>query len=222
MHERVSEVVKNGCCPLCSQMSSEEFWRDRRREYMRCGNCRLIWVPSKFHISAEAERSEYDLHQNDPSDMGYRRFLGRLATPLLAQLKTGACGLDFGSGPGPTLSTMMQEAGYSVDIYDIYYANDSAVFEKTYDFITATEVVEHLREPKFELERLFAMLKPGGVLAIMTKLALDVNAFASWHYKNDKTHIAFFSSETFRWLANKWGCTAMFAAPDVIFLTKNM
>lgn len=202
-------------------MSSEEFWRDRHREYMRCGECRLIWVPNEFHVSAEAERSEYDLHQNDPSDRGYRNFLGRLATPLLTRLETGACGLDFGSGPGPTLSMMMQEAGYSVDLYDIYYANDAAVFEKKYDFITATEVVEHLREPGFELERLFAMLNPGGVLAIMTKLALDVTAFASWHYKNDKTHIVFFSNETFRWLASKWDCTVVFAAADVVFLARN-
>ncbi len=202
-------------------MSSEEFWRERHREYMRCGDCRLIWVPRAFHVSAEEERAEYDLHQNEASDMGYRRFLGRLATPLLAQLKTGARGLDFGSGPGPTLSVMMHEAGYSVDLYDLYYANDSAVFETKYDFITATEVVEHLREPGFELERLFGMLRPGGVLAIMTKLALDVNAFASWHYKNDKTHIAFFSDDTFRWLASTWNCTVEFAAADVVFLTKN-
>ncbi len=172
-------------------------------------------------MPSEVERAEYDLHENDPSDVRYRRFLGRLATPLLAQLTLGACGLDFGSGPGPTLSLMMREAGYSVDIYDLYYAKDSSIFEKKYDFITATEVVEHLRNPRFELDRLFAMLRPGGVLAIMTKLARDAQAFSSWHYKNDKTHIAFFSAETFLWLGANWNCDVEFISADVVFLSKN-
>tara|TARA_R110002073_G_scaffold123819_10_gene267942 strand:- start:116179 stop:116862 length:684 start_codon:yes stop_codon:yes gene_type:complete len=217
----VSTSVLGDRCPLCGEAVSEEFWRDRRREYLRCQVCSLVWVPSRFHVSAEAEQAEYELHQNDPSDIGYRNFLGRLATPLLARLSTGASGLDFGAGPGPTLSIMMREKGYSVDTYDLYFNPDAAVFKNTYDFITATEVVEHLRDPGAELRRLFAMLRPGGVLAIMTKLALGPAEFSTWHYKNDKTHIVFFSAATFLWLAATWKCTVTFEAADVIFLAKN-
>lgn len=216
------DELETACCPLCSATEIEGFWRDSKREYMRCQTCALIWVPSRFHVSVDLEKAEYDLHENNSNDLGYRKFLGRLATPLLAQLGPESCGLDFGSGPGPTLSLMMQEAGHLVDIYDLYYANDSSIFEQSYDFITATEVVEHLRIPKLELDRLFGMLRPGGVLAIMTKLARDVQAFSSWHYKNDKTHIAFYSEDTFRWLARTWNCQVKFIAADVIFLSKPM
>ena len=217
----VTTILDAMRCPLCGEAESEEFWRDRRREYLRCQVCSLVWVPSRFHVSAKAEKAEYELHQNDPSDIGYRNFLGRLAAPLLARLATGARGLDFGAGPGPTLSIMMREKGYAVDTYDLYFNSDSTVFKKKYDFITATEVVEHLRDPRRELERLFSMLQPGGVLAIMTKLALGAAEFSTWHYKNDKTHIVFFSEDTFRWLAATWKCTVTFEAADVIFIMKS-
>lgn len=182
--------------------------------------CALISVPSRHHVSADEERAEYDLHQNEPGDAGYRTFLGRLANPLMARLEPGARGLDFGCGPGPTLSVMLAEAGFHVDLYDLYYEPDPEVFLKRYNFITATEVVEHLAEPKRELERLYSMLVPGGVLAIMTKLATSKEAFSKWHYKNDKTHISFFSRETFGWLAQHWQAELELVGADVIFLSK--
>ena len=115
---------------------------------------------------------------------------------------------------------MLEEAGYPTETYDPLYASDTSVFERNYDFITATEVVEHLSDPKFELPRLYSMLVPGGVLAIMTKRVTNKEAFASWHYKNDRTHVVFFSEETFSWLASQWSAQVEFVAPDVVFVTK--
>lgn len=166
------------------------------------------------------ERHEYDLHINSPEDEGYRHFLNRLLEPMNATLPPGSSGLDFGSGPGPTLSLMFKQAGHRVSIYDKFYAPDSTVFEQPYDFITATEVVEHLQQPITELERLWHCLKPGGVLGIMTKLALDRERFAHWHYKNDLTHISFFSRESFEWLSLHWEADLQFIANDVILLHK--
>ena len=72
-----------------------------------------------------------------------------------------SCGLDFGSGPKPTLSVMFEEAGHCMTTFDYFYENVPSAFERQYDFITATEVVEHLHNPKEELERLWACLKQG-------------------------------------------------------------
>ncbi|WP_245542721.1 hypothetical protein [Psychromonas ossibalaenae] len=36
---------------------------------------------------------------------------------------------------------MLHEAGHTVALYDIYYLPDAYVLEKTYDFVTATEVI---------------------------------------------------------------------------------
>lgn len=207
-------------CPLCHSYDTEVFCQDKVREYWRCAQCALVSVPRRFHLSPASERAEYDLHENDTQDPGYRRFLSRAATPLMARLSPRARGLDFGCGPGPALALMLEEAGFPTETYDPFYASDAGVFEKQYDFITATEVVEHLSDPKFELQRLYSLLVRGGVLAIMTKRVTNQDAFATWHYKNDKTHVVFFSEETFSWLASKWSAQVEFVAADVVFLTK--
>jgi len=136
------------------------------------------------------------------------------------RLAPGSHGLDFGSGPGPTLSLMFEEIGHSMAIYDYFYAKDSSVLQKQYDFITATEVLEHLHDPGKELDRLWTLLKPGGNLGLMTRLVPDWETFARWYYKNDPTHVCFFSLSTFQWLAGRWRAEVAFVAKDVILFYK--
>ena len=181
----------------------------------------LVFVPERFHLSLEDEKKRYDLHQNNPSDQGYRKFLRRLFDPLSAKLVPHAKGLDFGCGPGPTLSVMFEEAGYSMNLYDPFYAPHEEVFNNTYDFIITTEVIEHLRTPLVELKKLFGCLKPGGILGLMTKLVIDQQAFQKWHYINDETHICFFSKITFQWLADTLHARIEFVGNDVIMLYKD-
>lgn len=207
-------------CPLCGGLQSGPFHQDRRREYLRCPDCRLVFVPPVYHLSRKAEKAEYDRHQNRPDDPGYRRFLNRLFLPLQTRLAPGSKGLDFGSGPGPTLALMLTEAGHDVALYDPFYATDRAVLDQRYDFITATEVVEHLHRPGPELDRLYRHLLPGGLLGIMTKRVIDRVRFARWHYINDPTHVCFFSRATFTWLANHWGARLDIVDRDVIIISK--
>ena len=151
-------------CPLCASTKTSLFHVDRHRAYFVCDACTLVFVPPTFFLSPAEEKAEYDLHENSPDDAGYRRFLSRTCEPVVARLSPASEGLDFGCGPGPTLSVMFEEAGHTVALYDPFYANDPSVFERQYDFITATEVVEHLHRPRAELDRLWSSLQPGGVL----------------------------------------------------------
>ncbi len=54
----------------------------------------------------------------------------------------------------------------------------------------------------------------------MTKLVRDRAAFATWHYKNDPTHVCFFSARTWRWWARHQGARVEFVGDDVILLAK--
>jgi hypothetical protein len=216
-----SEIaIENIACPLCQANNVSEFSADKRRNYLSCRVCGLVFVPPSQLLSAADEKKRYDLHQNSSEDAGYRRFLGCLFTPLNQRLVPGSSGLDFGSGPVPTLSRMFEKAGHAVTIFDHYYEHAPSALERQYDFITATEVVEHLREPRKELERLWACLKCGGWLGIMTKSAVGRIAFSSWHYKNDLTHICFFSRATFAWLAAAWSADLTFPDEDVVLFRK--
>jgi SAM-dependent methyltransferase len=216
-------------CPLCSGAVAF-YCKDTRREYFQCVVCELVSVPRAQHLKQTEEKAHYDLHQNCPSDQGYRAFLKRVFDPLTAKIEQDAAeqgrsisdfhGLDFGSGPGPTLSLMFEEDGYSMAIYDSFYAADDSVFLQQYDFITATEVVEHLSAPAVEINKLWQILKPDGWLGIMTKRVTGRDAFTTWHYKNDPTHIVFFSDGTFLWLADKLDAQLEFIGADVVLLKK--
>ncbi len=208
-------------CPLCQTKDTINIYTDKNREYLQCQTCQLIFVPPKFFLSPDDEKARYDTHQNSPDDPKYRAFLSRLFIPLQNRLPPKSYGLDFGSGPGPTLSIMFEEAGHSMDIYDHFYAPNSAILDTQYDFITATEVVEHLYQPRQALDRLWAMLKPGGILGIMTQLVPNQEAFAEWYYKRDPTHVCFFSCTTFEWLADQWHAVLTLKENNVILLEKN-
>ena len=207
-------------CPLCSSDDIDPFCEDENRTYLNCSNCKLVFVPQYYWLSAEDEKATYDLHENDPRDQGYRQFLSRLSTPLMARLEARQKGLDFGCGPGPTLSILLEAHGQQVDLYDPIYYNDPSVFHNQYDFICATEVVEHLHDPKREFAALFKMLKPGGWLGIMTKLVMNQQAFRQWHYIRDMTHICFYSQLTFEYLAQHFDARLEVVGHDVMLLNK--
>jgi hypothetical protein len=208
-------------CPLCLGTSSTPFLTDKTRDYLTCPTCQLIHVPVHQYLTDGAEKAQYDLHKNNPDDAGYRQFLSRVSQPLLERLADSSHGLDFGCGPGPTLSVMMELAGHRVSLYDLFYHPDTHALKVSYDFITATEVVEHLAKPGTELDRLWSLLKPAGWLAIMTKRATDFEGFKNWHYKADPTHISFFRDATFDWLGAKWQSSPEFLASDVVFFQKS-
>ena len=206
-------------CPLCGSREHAHYHQDRRT-YLECQNCAMVFVKPEDRLPADEEKSRYDLHNNDPSDVNYRQFLSRLLIPLTKEISPGSKGLDFGSGPGPTLSIMLEEAGHEMNIFDIFYAPDASVFDEEYDFITASEVLEHLHQPIFELDRLWSCLKPNGWLGLMTNRLPEPDAFPNWYYKNDDTHVCFFDLESFRWLAKRWNARLVVASAEVVLLEK--
>jgi 2-polyprenyl-3-methyl-5-hydroxy-6-metoxy-1,4-benzoquinol methylase len=179
-----------------------------------------VFVPPEFRLDADSEKAHYDHHENSLDDMGYRAFLSRLALPLLERLSANASGLDFGCGPGPALAKILTESGHSVSLYDIYYYPDTSVLNHTYDFVSATEVIEHLYHPNKVWEQWLSLVKPGGWLAIMTKQVSDLAGFTNWHYKLDMTHVVFFSRSTFEFLARRDNLNIEFIGNDVILLKK--
>ncbi|GAA4362411.1 class I SAM-dependent methyltransferase [Kangiella marina] len=207
-------------CPLCLSSETKQYFEDKNRRYEICKRCDLIFVSPEFHLNQADEKKIYDLHQNSPDDEGYRRFLNKLLTPLTQKLPQAASGLDFGCGPGPAIQPLLESQGYTVSNYDLYYYQDNTALNQQYDFITCTEAIEHFSQPRKELELLDELLKIEGYLGIMTKRPLSVEAFANWHYKNDPTHISFFSEATFHWIGDWLNYTVEFPSNDTAILHK--
>jgi 2-polyprenyl-3-methyl-5-hydroxy-6-metoxy-1,4-benzoquinol methylase len=116
--------------------------------------------------------------------------------------------LEFGCGPGPVLAKLLENEGAKVTKYDKFFFDDESYKEKKYDFITSTEVFEHLQHPKESLAELAELLKPGGMIAIMTNFHLnDTDRFLKWWYRRDPTHISFFNKRVFEVLTKKLNLT---------------
>ncbi|WP_372639550.1 class I SAM-dependent methyltransferase [Ancylomarina sp.] len=209
-----------GKCPLCRSENTSFYYEGESREYYSCIDCGLVFVPQVFFITYEAEKVKYDQHENFPDDLVYQDYLKQIMNPVLDRISEGASGLDFGSGPGPTLSKMFESRGFQTDIYDAYFAPNEEVFNKSYDFITACEVVEHLHKPQMELDRLFGLLKPNGVLAIKTQILSSKEEFPTWYYKRDMTHVCFFSDQSMRFLADKWKVEMVSVKSNVVLFIK--
>ncbi len=207
-------------CPLCYSARVRLYAEVQGRRYLGCSTCRLTFLDPVQRLSAPAEQAHYGTHENDPMDPSYRRFLSQLSGPLVARLPTGTEGLDYGSGPGPTLSLMLEEQGYRVQIFDPFFSADASVLARTYDFITATEVVEHFFSPREEFDQMNRMLRPGGWLAIMTETLREERAFSTWRYARDPTHVCFFHPATLRWIAEHYGWSMESPQQNVILFHK--
>lgn len=207
-------------CPLCENSDTLVFCTVNGIAYLRCRDCLLTWMSQENLPDRAEEKRQYDLHENDPGDPDYRRFLARLWEPLRERLPEGSTGLDFGCGPGPALAAMAGEAGFPVALYDPIYFPDKSALDRCHDFITCTEVVEHLHHPATEFHLFDRLLRPGGWLGIMTGWLEDDAGFARWHYRRDPTHVCFYRRETLHWLANHYGWSLWLPARNVALFRK--
>jgi SAM-dependent methyltransferase len=208
-------------CPLCAAMEARPLGTAHGRDYFDCERCGLAFLDPTQRPTLDAARARYDTHRNDPDDDGYRAFLSRLADELAARVPAGAQGLDYGSGPGPALSRMMTEAGRPTVDYDPLYANDAALLERTYDFIACSETAEHFIDPAAEFERLNRMLRPGGLLGVMTTMRDDARPFLHWWYVRDATHVCFYRPRTMEWIARSHAWTLELPRTNVALFRKH-
>lgn len=203
-------------CPLCNSTSDCTIKGADGRKYCRCMECKLIFVPESDHLSLADERARYETHQNSIENAGYVEFLNRLLEPVSDYLEPGMRGLDYGCGPGPTLSKLARERGFVCDDYDPLFMN--AVLEKEYDFILSTECFEHFRKPELEISRILNILAPRGILGIMTEVWQDTESFSNWYYTRDPTHVCFYHLETILHMCDAFAMHVLWSDLSRVFI----
>lgn len=173
------------------------------RCFLHCGVCDLIFVPEQFHLSPADEKARYRLHDNSLSNEGYVGMFKDKIALIIQYCPDVNSVLDYGCGPVPVLAQLLGREGFNCDVYDPHFSPEFPGGK--FDLVISTEVFEHFRKIKPELERIRAYLNPGGFLAVMTGFHDAVESFEKWWYIADPTHICFFSMQTFRWIAEKFG-----------------
>ena len=213
-------------CLLCAS-SVVWFCTHQQRTYYRCSTCFLLQLDVRQHPSAQQELEEYRLHENDPQDSGYRRFLHKVTHPMMTWLATEASPdatiLDFGSGPGPTISVVLEERGWTVVNYDPFFAPDAHVLTNRYDLISCTEVVEHFQNPRQSWAQLFALRKEQGQVIVMTQPSDQHSTeerFKRWRYIRETSHVVFYHTRTMAWIATAHGLELSVLSPSVFWFSK--
>ena len=206
-------------CTLCKGKTTD-FFRKEDRKYIRCQNCKAVLLHSSDYITANSEKERYLEHNNDVSDPRYQNFVGPITSRVLQDFANTSSGLDYGCGTGPVATTELQKHSYKINLYDPYFENHPAVLEETYDFIICCEVMEHFHRPFDEFKRLYELLNPGGKLYCKTSVFYDSVDFNRWYYKNDLTHVFFYSEESLEWIRRNVGFENLENTPKLIVFEK--
>lgn len=203
-------------CLLC-HTDSNPFELDT----FMCPECHLVFKNPETFNSTEKDIERYSTHNNDSTDQGYLDFLGRFVTPLKPFLPRKFSALDFGCGPGPTLSLLLEEVGGSVENYDpLFFPDAHLLIPESYDVVTSTEVVEHFKLPRHDWGTLIDLVKDNGVIAIMTLFYSPEIDYKKWWYKNDHTHIVFYQQKTFEYIAKEFNLEILYNDNKSIIIFK--
>ena len=193
---------ESSICKLC-QHKIEWFcdYFKVPKSFYQCTNCRAIYRDSKTFVDEETEEKRYRTHNNDVYDERYQKFVSPITNAVSEDFSQTAKGLDYGCGTGPVATFMLEKKAYDITLYDPFFYPDTSYENEQYDFIICCEVMEHFFNPKTEFQKLKNLLKPNGKLYCKTKMITDdfsVEAFKNWHYKNDPTHVFFYSPKTLK------------------------
>jgi SAM-dependent methyltransferase len=180
-----------------------------KTHYRLCPACEFIAKEEAYRITEAQELEIYKTHENTIEDPRYVAYFRRFIEAAILPWSKGSAreALDFGSGPSPVLARILErDYGYSVTIHDYFFEPGRTFETRVYDLITSTEVVEHLWDPLETFRLLRSLMKPGGVLAVMTRFHPgDFSVFEGWHYTRDRSHVAFYTPRTMAVIAEKCG-----------------
>ncbi|MEW7292740.1 class I SAM-dependent methyltransferase [Aquimarina sp. 2304DJ70-9] len=206
----------------CSLCGSETilYSEAHNRKYYKCPQCKGILLDSIYFLSTEAEKERYRLHENDVHDLGYQKFVSPIVNAINEKYKSNHKGLDFGSGKDSVIAYQLQKKGYNISTYDPFFDPDNNALQTKYDYIACCEVIEHFNNPTKEFKLLHSLLHKGGILFCKTNLHDESINFDSWWYKNDATHVFFYSYDTLHWVQQKFKFKTIEVANDLIIFTK--
>ncbi len=210
-------------CKVCDGSSvffgEADVLRKYRVQYFRCETCGFMQTESPYWLK-EAYSSAIATQ-----DVGImqRNLMNRDVTTAIINFlfPKMLSAIDFGAGHG-VFVRLMRDRGFNFFWSDLHATNDYARgFEckdgLTYDFLTAFEVLEHLIDPVAELGKLMALSE--NVLVSTCLLPQPAPGLCDWWYYVPTTgqHIAFYTVESLRLLALRFGRSLLSVGPYHLF-----
>ena len=187
-------------CRIC-ETESPDFYSDIRRFY-KCPACGLIFT-EKTADNAAAEKHYKSQWNNADADFWKRQVDGLLGVIHRYQMPVGRL-LDFGSGAGGITKEFQARGIDATPLEPMIngYLKDLNYPDK-FDVVVGVEVIEHLPDMREELKEIERVLSTDGIMLFTTVLTdsfidsvNEVEQFKGWWYKDDPTHVSFFSRKS--------------------------
>ena len=189
-------------CSLCNS-DETEIWTADGKSYRSCSSCGLVQALPEFFPDRVKEKERYLHHNNTLENKGYVKYLEDfIASAISPFVKRGSRILDFGCGPVPVLTSLLEKKGYDAVPFDPYFYPGKEWKKESFDSVVSVEVFEHLKNPLNAVEEISQVLLNSGILTVRTLLHNgNRSSFGRWWYRQDFTHITFYSEKTFDYIA---------------------
>ncbi len=234
-------MIHENKCPFCNNSILIEETINFR-QFFQCkhekpSDCSGFFVNPYHFSSAGEQKKRYLLHTNElalcADRNGYRKYLEKFTQCVLSYAKkTGTPTLhlfDYGSGPSPALVMLLKEYNMKfffqhdvkVKHWDPFFYPEGDFFENGADIVFCLEVIEHFENPLDGFRGLATACAQNGLIAVKTQLApKDFNEFRKWWYKEDKTHVSFYTMKSIENCAGLVGLHVEATSEGVVFLRK--
>jgi 2-polyprenyl-3-methyl-5-hydroxy-6-metoxy-1,4-benzoquinol methylase len=213
-------------CIICGNNDSTELFIKYTMRVVKCNKCGHVYVNPQY--SKDAVKKLYDLSYweilhpamgnvklTDRVEFDYQNAIAKLRRDILPFKQKGKF-LDVGCSNG-ALVKRAEEVGF--DAIGIEVSKDMVQFarkcfsnidvrqgllteqnfeENYFDVITLYDVLEHLFNPRIELNEIYRILKPGGLLFIETPTTDSIFYLEDpyyWDLMNPIEHVHLFNEE---------------------------
>ncbi len=231
------ELVEQVDCPVCGEEKFQQKFMKEGFSFVECLNCFVLYVNpclKEEHVKQVYKHQSYsDIVQSlmGSSDQYRRERFGQERVQIINQYFTSTpqrplrlldigCATGFflevarqdgwevyGVEPNPYMADFAQKEGLDVRNESIEETSFQSEF---FDAITLFEIIEHVKRPMKILEKVFSLLRPGGMVFVYTpnfdcaeRLILGNNAHFIW----GSNHLVYFKTDTLQRAFERVGFT---------------
>lgn len=220
-------------CPLCDSAKISRYWAMPGYKLAKCQKCGFIWDPFPPESLETVYTKSYFINDNpkggyanyfEGMNINKKTFYERIKR-INKKISNKGRMLDVGSAFGDSLyeaKLLGWKDLYGVELSDFAAAKarekglkikagtlKSAKFPSDYfDVVTLQDVIEHVKDPNSEIQEIKRVLKPGGLVFIVTPDVEGVWAKLlgkNWYHYKPGEHIMYFSQETLKKLLKNAG-----------------
>lgn len=226
-------------CPVCQNPQLASYKKAGKHYPLKiCPKCRLVFNGGKVKKAGDVYTENY--YTSKKIKGGYFNYVEEAAVNKLTfkhrlkkiSQKTDpqkSLLLDLGCALGDFLEvcrdTLWENAlGTDVSSFAVKKCRDKGLRvyhaksrqtkevlkENSFDVVTLQDVLEHFPDPKKEVEKIYQLLKPGGLLFMSTP---DIGSFSAkamgkyWYHYKEAEHLFYFNRKNIKQMLNNLGFT---------------